>query len=274
MNRCKASYDVKYTRSPVWTCWILARHCVVPSEPFSSHVRRRNTCSVRVAPAAIGASVPRLPSDMRPKRPGCATSPFETEGMTPDGTLILESERLRIEPLREGHLSELAAACNDPAIFEFTYSTNPFATPDDARAWFERMTSIPTQLLLAIVDKPSGRVVGSTRYIDIDPANRKLEIGGTMLSPAVWRTHVNTECKYLLLRYAFETFGANRVQLKGEAKNARSRAAMARIGATFEGTLRSFRVHASGEIRDTSFYSIIASEWPAVKARLESLLRR
>jgi len=134
------------------------------------------------------------------------------------------------------------------------------------------MTSIPTQLVFAIIDRASDRIVGSTRYIDIDAANRKLEIGGTMLAPAVWRTHVNTECKYLLLRYAFEEFGANRVQLKGEAKNARSRAAMERIGATYEGTLRSFRVHASGEIRDTSFYSIIAPEWPSVKAKLEGLL--
>ena len=85
---------------------------------------------------------------------------------------------------------------------------------------------------------------------------------------------MNTECKYLLLRHAFETWKCNRVQLKGEAINTRSRAAMTRIGATYEGTLRSYRIHRSGDIRDTSFYSVIATEWPAIRTQLEEKMRR
>ncbi len=188
-----------------------------------------------------------------------------------DRSLVLETARVRLEPVRSEHLPGLAACANDPALWEFTFSGYPFANETDARAWLE-IANRGNALTFVIVDKPTNAIVGSTRYFDIDDAHRKLEIGSTFVARPLWRTHVNTECKYLLFRYAFETWGANRVQLKGEAINLRSRAAMERIGATYEGTLRAFRVHASGAIRDTSFYSIIAPEWPAVKARLEERL--
>lgn len=117
-------------------------------------------------------------------------------------------------------------------------------------------------------------VAGSTRYLDISPEHHKLEIGWTFLARRFWRTHVNTEAKFLLLKYAFEEWNAQRVQLKAEAINTRSHNAILRIGATHEGTLRNFRTRGDGQIRDVAFYSIIAPEWPGVKARILSLLDR
>jgi RimJ/RimL family protein N-acetyltransferase len=129
-------------------------------------------------------------------------------------------------------------------------------------------------MAFAIVDMESGAVAGSTRYLDISREHRKLEIGWTFLAPQFWRTHVNTEAKFLLLQYAFEEWDAQRVQLKAEAINQRSHEAILRIGAVHEGNLRSFRIRGDGQIRDVAFYSIIAPEWPAVKARLIRLLDR
>lgn len=191
--------------------------------------------------------------------------------MVIDRNIVLETARVRLEPVRLEHLPELAVCANDPALWEFTFNGYPFSNEEDTRTWFQTATHDST-LTFVIVDVASNAIIGSTRFFDIDERHRKLEIGWTFVARRFWRTHVNTECKYLLLRYAFEVWGANRVQLKGEAINARSRAAMERIGATYEGTLRAFRVHGSGAIRDTSFYSVIAPEWPAVKARLEAAL--
>jgi RimJ/RimL family protein N-acetyltransferase len=114
--------------------------------------------------------------------------------------------------------------------------------------------------------------VGSTRYLDIRRENRGLEIGWTWLAAAVQRTAVNTECKYLLLRHAFETLGAIRVQLRTDLRNLRSQRAIERIGATREGVFRQERIMWDGYLRDSVFYSVIDCEWPAVKARLEARL--
>jgi RimJ/RimL family protein N-acetyltransferase len=186
--------------------------------------------------------------------------------------IILETDRVRLEPLTDRHLPSLIAAGNDPRIWELTYNSNPFTSDAETRAWFEFAIDSSDKITFAIVDKASGTAIGSTRLFDIEPAHRKMEIGWTWIAQRFWRTHVNTESKYLLLRHAFETWHANRVQLKGEAINLRSRNAMTGIGATYEGTLRAYRVHPSGDIRDTSFYSIIAPEWPDVKSRLEARL--
>ena len=119
-----------------------------------------------------------------------------------------------------------------------------------------------------------GRAVGSTRYGNIEPAHRKLEIGWTWIAPAWQRTAVNTECKYLLLSHAFEDLGADRVELKTDARNAASRAAILRIGAIQEGILRHHMLAAGGRVRDTVYFSILADEWPDVKAGLERKLGR
>jgi N-acetyltransferase len=183
--------------------------------------------------------------------------------------LVLEGPRVRLEPVSRGHLPALRANCGDHALWELVFGTNPFLTGADTEAWFTEATGGGDRFTFAIVDKASGDVIGSTRFADIQPQHRKLEIGWTFLAKRFWRTYVNTECKYLLLEYAFERWNAQRVQFKAEAINTRSRDAIERIGATYEGTLRSFRIKPeTGEIRNTSFYSIIAPEWPAVKERL------
>jgi len=124
-----------------------------------------------------------------------------------------------------------------------------------------------------IFDQQSQRLVGSTRFLDISIPNRNLEIGWTWLAPDVWRTRINTECKYLLLKYCFETLDLLRVQLKTDGRNLRSQQAIERIGGTKEGVLRHHRIMPDGYIRDSVYYGILAEEWPAVKARLETWLR-
>lgn len=123
-----------------------------------------------------------------------------------------------------------------------------------------------------IVSRETGELIGSTRFLDISEANRNLEIGWTWLTPSVWRTRVNTECKFLLLRLCFEQLGLLRVQLKTDGRNVRSQQAIARIGGVREGVLRKHRILPDGFIRDSVYFSIVDEEWPAVKARLLSML--
>ena len=136
------------------------------------------------------------------------------------------------------------------------------------------MRDAGSALPFATIDTASERVIGSTRYGNIDHANRRLEIGWTFVAPAWQRTRINTEAKYLMLRYAFETLGSIRVELKTDALNQTSRRAIARIGAREEGTLRHHMICADGRLRDTVYYSVIAPEWPGVKAALEARLQR
>ncbi len=124
------------------------------------------------------------------------------------------------------------------------------------------------QIPFAIVDRAIGRAVGSTRYLDIQPANRGIEIGWTWIGTAHQRTAINTECKFLLLRHAFETLGAIRVQLKTDLRNERSQRAMERIGAAREGVLRQNMLLWDGHRRDSVYYSVLVDEWPRVRERL------
>lgn len=188
---------------------------------------------------------------------------------------VLEGQRVRLEPLAERHLAELRACANDPALWEFTFAANPLTTDADAGKWLHEALNASSEWPFAIVDKRSGAIAGSTRYLDMAPAHRKLEIGYTFIARRFWRTHVNTEAKYLMLRHAFEQWNAVRVQLKAETVNSRSREAILRLGATHEGTLRNFRIRPSdASLRDVAFYSITCDEWPAVKERLLSFLDR
>ena len=127
-------------------------------------------------------------------------------------------------------------------------------------------------LPFAIAEKTTGRAIGSTRYGNIDRTHHRVEIGWTWVARDWQRTAVNTEAKYLLLKHAFETLGCMRVELKTDALNARSRAAILRIGAREEGIFRNHMITANGRIRHTVYFSIIDSEWPAAKARLEAIL--
>ena len=197
-------------------------------------------------------------------------------GLRIDLPIELEGTAVRLEPLRREHAGELASVGGDEEIWRYLMYPLPadqagyLRYVESARALAQTGSIIP----FAIVDRASGRAIGSTRYMDIAPADLMLEIGGTWLGRAYWRTRVNTECKYLLLRHAFERMGAVRVQLKTDQRNERSQAAIARLGAVREGVLRRHRRTPEGYQRSSVMFSILDDEWPAVKARLEDALAR
>lgn len=184
--------------------------------------------------------------------------------------VTLEGTHVRLEPLRLAHAEGLRAAGSYDQIWTYT-STRM----DDPVTYIEaaiRNERLGTELPFAIVERSSGRVIGSTRFLGISQADRGLEIGSTWLTPSVWKTSVNTECKYLLLRHCFEELGCIRVQLKTDSRNENSQRAIKRIGAVHEGVLRNHAIVQNGYVRDTVMFSIIDREWPAVKNRLELLL--
>ena len=190
-------------------------------------------------------------------------------------SVVLQTERVRLEPLEERHLPGLIATCNDDALWEFTYQENPFTNDAEANAWLREALDDPQFQPFVIIDRTTNRIIGSTRFGDIHTEHKKREIGWTFVARSHWRTHVNTECKYLLLRHAFEELCDNRVSLKANGKNMRSRNAIARIGASYEGTHRAVRIHPrTKEVHDVSWYSILKEEWPRVKALLEGQLAR
>lgn len=189
--------------------------------------------------------------------------------------VILQGERVQLLPMEELHIHELYEALKDPEVW--TYSPPGMRSIRDMENYvgtalkeFKAGTALP----FVIRDLQSGELVGTTRFADISVTNKSLEIGWTALARKVWRTRVNTECKYLLLTHCFETLGTVRVQLKADSRNTRSLCAMERIGATPEGILRSHRILSDGYIRDSAYYSFISKEWPTTKARLEGLLTR
>jgi RimJ/RimL family protein N-acetyltransferase len=190
--------------------------------------------------------------------------------------VLLEGRHVRLEPLERGHLPGLLAVAGDPATFQY-FVTPPLGEENEMSRWLDTILkgqAAGTDVGWATVRVSDGKVVGATTYLDIRRVNRGLEIGNTWLTPEVWRTAINTEVKYLQLRHAFEVLGAWRVQLKTDERNARSRAAIARLGASFEGILRKYQVRHDGFIRNTAMFSIVEAEWPAVKAGLEAKLAR
>lgn len=190
--------------------------------------------------------------------------------------VLLEGRQVRLEPLGSRHLPGLVAAAQDPAIFQW-FLTPPLGLPGEMERWLadaRRAQAAGAEVAFATVRRSDGRVVGSTRYLDIRRPHRSLEIGNTWLAPEAQRTAINTEAKLLLLTHAFETLGAARVQLKTDERNARSRAAIARLGCAFEGVLRQYQARYDGFIRNTAMFSLIAEEWPGAKARLAARLLR
>lgn len=190
--------------------------------------------------------------------------------------VTIEGRAVRLEPLGLTHLEQMAEVGAEPEIWKY-FACGPVVGPEPMRRWIEDRVAQDaggTSSGFAIVDRGSGRVAGSTSYLDIATADRRLEIGSTWLGRAARRTVINTEAKYLLLRHAFEVLGAHRVQLKTDARNLRSQIAIERIGARKEGVLRAHMIMWDGFVRDTVMYSIIAPEWPEVKGRLERMLAR
>ena len=186
---------------------------------------------------------------------------------------VLQGERVRLEPLEERHVPGLLAAATNPATWTWL-----FGRLDDEsrlRAWLAdalRARDAGTEIPFATLDAAAGRVVGSTRYLAIVPAHRRLEIGWTWLMPACWGTGMNAEAKLLLLTHAFDALGAMRVEFKTDARNERSRAAILALGAQFEEVFRKHMRMPDGRIRDSAWYSITDDDWPGVRSRLVARL--
>jgi N-acetyltransferase len=189
--------------------------------------------------------------------------------------ITLEGRTVRLEPLSLAHHAQLCEAGLDFELWHWT--TQNIRTPQDMRAYIEQALTEQargTSLPFGTIDRASGKVIGSTRYLNIDVSNLRVEIGATWLAKNWQRTAANTEAKYLMLRHAFEEFGCIRVELKTDSLNQRSRDSILRLGAKEEGTLRNHMLTWTGRIRHTIYFSIIDSEWPEVKARLEGLMAR
>ena len=185
--------------------------------------------------------------------------------------VTLRGKYVRLEPMMKAHVPGLAAVGLDDGIWEYMLYGD-VRTEDDVRNWVQDILSRP-DLPFVVVHLASGRVAGATRYLNISPEHRGLEIGGTWYGLEFQRTVVNTECKYLLLKYAFETLGCIRVQFKTDLRNERSQRAIERIEARREGVLRNHMILQDGRFRDSVFYSILNDEWPDVKLKLENLLQ-
>lgn len=180
-----------------------------------------------------------------------------------------------VVPLAKEHESDLVQAAADGDLHRLWYTTIP--KPEDVGREIERRLGLRetgSMLPFAIVDNASGQAVGMTTYMNIDATNKRVEIGSTWYRKSVQRSPLNTECKFLLLQNAFETLDCIAVEFRTHFINTQSRRAIERLGAKFDGVLRSHMVMPNGTIRDTAVYSIIAAEWPTVKAHLLWQLER
>ncbi len=184
--------------------------------------------------------------------------------------VTLEGAFVRLEPLSAAHFDALSRVAYEPSIWTWTLSHA--GTPGALHAYIDQALAARAagkQLPFATVERATGAVVGSTRFDDIESAHRRLEIGYTWLHPRWQRTAVNTEAKYLMLKYAFETLGCIRVQLKTDSLNEKSRNAILRLGARQEGMIRNHYILPNGRIRHSLLFSVLDTEWDGVKANLE-----
>ena len=187
--------------------------------------------------------------------------------------IVLAGRHVRLEPLGPQHRAHLeAAAAEDPDALRLGAL---LLTMEGWDAWYGEAAAGIAEgryVAWATLDAVTGTAIGSTRFADIDVGSERLEIGWTWLAPSRWRTAANTEAKLLQLRYAFDELGAGRVALKTDGRNARSQAAIERLGGVREGILRRHLRMPDGYIRDTVYYSILRDEWPPIRARLEARL--
>ena len=191
--------------------------------------------------------------------------------------MTLEGSVVRLEPLRREHADSFWGIAKNDLEDIFRWIPYSMKTRED----FEKLINHGfaeqergESVVFATVERSSGRTIGSTRFMNIDRVNRRVEIGSTWIAPAWQRTGINTEAKYLMLRHAFEMWECMRVELKTDALNQKSRKAILRIGAKEEGTLRRHLITWTGRVRDTVYFSVLDSEWPEVKARLEAMRER
>lgn len=191
------------------------------------------------------------------------------------GPATLAGRFVRLEPLGWHHLDGLVDLGADPELHRWTVDRlDSRGAMADAVGSALAAAEAGREVPFATIEVATGRVAGTTRFTAIDRAHRRAEIGGTRVGLAWQRTPINTEAKYLMLRHAFEARGLIRVEFKTDALNARSRAAIARLGAVEEGTLRHHRVSHGGRVGDSVYFAIIAPEWPEARARLEARLAR
>ena len=189
--------------------------------------------------------------------------------------VTLEGRYVRLVPLTPAHAAPLWEVGQEAELWRWTWSG--VASEEEMRGYVDealRLQAAGTSLPFATTEAATGRVIGSTRFGNADAAHRRVEIGWSWVARPWRRSPVNTEAKYLMLRHAFETLGCQRVEMKTDALNDRSRAAMLRIGARFEGIFRKHGITADGRVRDTAWFSIVDDEWPAVRAGLEAMLAR
>ena len=187
----------------------------------------------------------------------------------------LEGSVVRLEPIRRDHVGPFWDAAKDSLEDIFRWIPYPMETQSDFERFVDKAfieQERGESIVFATVERSWSRVIGSTRFMNIDLANRRVEIGSTWIAPPWQRTPVNTEAKYLMLQHAFEVWKSIRVELKTDALNETSRNAILRLGAKEEGTLRKHLVTWTGRVRDTVYFSILDTEWPQVKARLETKL--
>ena len=191
--------------------------------------------------------------------------------------VALEGRHVVLSPMTreraESIAAALAAAAADGNLWESKVTSIP--RPEGAKAYVAQALAeldAGVSMPFVTVDRASGKAVGSTRYMNIEAPHRRLEIGTTWIGKSFQRTAINTEAKYLMLRHAFETLHCIAVDLRTHEKNVQSRAAIERLGAKLDGLLRNHRIMPDGSLRNTATYSIVESEWPEVKARLEARL--
>ena len=186
----------------------------------------------------------------------------------------LEGELVRVEPLSAAHEAPLWEIAEDPEIWRWM-PVNAGVSLEQFHRWMAEaldQQAAGDQAPFVIIDRASGQPIGSTRYVTLRPEHRGLEIGWTWLAPSAWRSGANVECKLLLLTHCFEQLGCIRIELKTEHLNERSRAAISGIGAKFEGIFRSHMIVRGDVIRDSAYYSVTASDWPAVRKGLRARL--
>ena len=190
------------------------------------------------------------------------------------GQVVLEGTHVRLEPLDRRHADDLAEAASDPLIWRWLPVR--VASREDLDQWIDdalTASAAGAEEAFAVVDRKTRRAVGSTRFMDIAPAHKGVEVGWTWYARSAWGGIVNPESKLLLLTHAFEDWGAIRLYLKTDSLNERSRSAITRLGAKHEGDLRNHRIRPDGTYRHSSYYSIVDTEWPAVKRSLQVRVR-
>lgn len=182
--------------------------------------------------------------------------------------LSLSGPTVALRPLEFEDLDALFQASQDPRIWQLTsidYSNPDIFYPNFKAAIRDRELGKTYPFLICLAD--SSRIIGTTRFLDISVEDKKLEIGVTWITPQYWGSGINAECKHLLLQYCFESLLANRVQFRTKADNARSRRALEKVGATFEGIMRKDKIEPNGNPRNTAFYSITDDDWPSLSGR-------